>query len=312
VGGSHSHSHPHPHGRRYDSALDPVERAANRRRLTIALCLAASYMAAEAVGGYLTGSLALLADAGHMLSDVGALGLALFAVWLAQRRPTSQRTYGFHRAEILAALANGAVLVAIALAIFFEAFERFRSPQPVEGPLMMGIAAGGMAVNLASLWILSPGRGQSLNVRGAWLHVLSDTLGSAQALVAGLLIWLFGWMWADPLASVLIGVLLIFSSWNLLKEAVGVLMEGSPGHLDADVVRAAMLGVDGVAGVHDLHLWTLTSGRESVSAHLEIRDGGDPTALLAAARGVLQDRFGVEHVTLQVEPVGFEERGRCD
>ena len=312
MGGSHSHPHSHGHGRGYDTALDPGARAANRRRLAIALGLAASYLLAEAVGGYLTGSLALLADAGHMLSDVGALGLALFALWLAQRRPTSRRTYGFHRAEILAALANGALLVGIAIAIFLEAWERFEAPRPVEGPLMMAIAAGGMVVNLTSLWILSPGRGQSLNVRGAWLHVLADTLGSAQALLAGVLIWRLGWLWADPLASVLIGVLLIFSSWNLLREAVGVLMEGSPSHLDVDVVREAILAVRGVAGVHDLHLWTLTSGREALSGHVEIQAGEDSTALLATTRRMLHDRFRVDHLTLQVEPTGFEERGRCD
>jgi cobalt-zinc-cadmium efflux system protein len=301
---SHTHAHGHAHGR---SSTMPGA----RRRLTWALVLAASYMAAEAIGGYVTGSLALLADAGHMLSDVGALGLALFAMWLAQRPPTSTRTYGFHRAEILAALANGSILVGISLVIFWEAFARLRDPQPVEGPLMMGLAAGGLLINLVSLALLSGGKEHSLNVRAAWLHVMSDTLGSVQTLVAGFLIWKFAWNWADPLASILIGVLLIVSSWNVLKEAVGVLMEGAPSHLDVDRVREALLATPGVEGVHDLHLWTLTSGREALSGHVVITAEIDAVAMLSALRASLHDRFGIDHLTLQLEPKGFEEQGCC-
>ena len=282
-----------------------------RRRLRWALLLAASYMAAEAIGGYMTGSLALLADAGHMLSDVGALGLALFAMWLAQRPPTRTRTYGFHRAEILAALANGSVLVAISLVIFWEAAQRLRHPEPVQGPLMIGLALGGLAINLAMLRLLQGGREHSLNVRAAWLHVLSDTLGSVQTLVAGLLIWKLGWTWADPVASILIGVLLIFSSWNVLKEAVGVLMEGAPPHLDVDRVRESIQATAGVLGVHDLHLWTLTSGREALSGHVVIGSDEDPIHILAALRASLHQHYGIDHLTLQLEPKGFEEQGCC-
>jgi cobalt-zinc-cadmium efflux system protein len=306
----HSHaSHAHAHGHAHGSRASTMPGA--RRRLTWALLLAASYMAAEAIGGYITGSLALLADAGHMLSDVGALGLALFAMWLAQRPPTSTRTYGFHRAEILAALANGSILVGISLVIFWEAFARLRNPQPVEGPLMMGLAAGGLLINLVSLALLSGGREHSLNVRAAWLHVMSDTLGSVQTLVAGFLIWKFSWNWADPLASILIGVLLIISSWNVLKEAVGVLMEGTPSHLDVDRVREALLATPGVEGVHDLHLWTLTSGREALSGHVVITAETDAVAMLSSLRASLHDRFGIDHLTLQLEPKGFEEQGCC-
>jgi cobalt-zinc-cadmium efflux system protein len=268
-------------------------------------------MGAEAIGGFLTGSLALLADAGHMLSDVGALALALFAMWLAQRPPTRTRTYGFHRAEILAALANGSVLVAISLVIFWEAAQRLRHPEPVQGPLMMALAGGGLVVNLAMLWLLAGGREHSLNVRAAWLHVMSDTLGSLQTLAAGFLIWKLGWTWADPVASILIGVLLIFSSWNVLKEAVGVLMEGAPPHLDVDRVRETLLATPGVEGVHDLHLWTLTSGREALSGHVVIGSGEDPSLILAALRAALHQRFGIDHLTLQLEPRGFEEQGCC-
>jgi cobalt-zinc-cadmium efflux system protein len=276
-----------------------------------ALGLAAVYMLAEAIGGYLTGSLALLADAGHMMSDVAALSLALFAMWLAQRPPTAGHTYGFYRAEILAALANGSVLVAISIFVFWEAIGRLRDPHPVEGPLMIAIATGGLLVNLASLRILSGGRDQSLNVRAAWLHVLGDTLGSVQTILAGLAIWKLGWNWADPVASILIGVLLIYSSWNLLRQAVGVLMEGTPEHLDADRVRQAILSVPGVEGLHDLHLWTLTSGREALSGHVVAAPGENSTILLATVRSTLHDRFGVDHLTLQVEPRDFEEKGCC-
>lgn len=266
------------------------------------LVLSAAYMVAEAVGGLLTGSLALLADAGHMFSDVAALGLSLFAIWIAQRPPTSTRTYGYYRTEILAALANGAALVALSVYILFEAYERFWNPAEVEAPLMMAIAAGGLVVNLVGLQILSGGRTGNLNVRGAWLHVLTDALGSAQAVLAGGLIWAFGWTWVDPLASVLIALLVIYSSWSLLRESVGVLMEGVPRHIDVDDVRDTLAGIPGVSGVHDLHVWTITSGMEALSAHLVVREGDErQILLLPQVRKVLHDRFGIHHVTVQVE-----------
>lgn len=293
MGAHHHHGHAgHGHG----SAA-----AGNQKRLALTLCLSAVYMLAEAVGGILTGSLALLADAGHMLSDVAALGLSLFAIWIAQRPPSATRTYGYHRTEILAALANGAALVALSVYVLFEAYRRLREPAEVDAPLMMGIAIGGLVVNLIGLRILSGGRSESLNVRGAWLHVFTDMLGSAQAVVAGALIWAYGWTWADPLASVLISLLVIYSSWALLREAVGVLMEGAPEHIDVDDVRNALAGLPGVAGVHDLHVWTITSGREALSAHLVVREEKVRQAMLPQIRKVLHDRFGIHHVTVQLE-----------
>jgi cobalt-zinc-cadmium efflux system protein len=264
-------------------------------------------MLAEAVGGWLTGSLALLADAGHMLSDVAALGLSLFAMGMARRPATSRQTYGYHRLEILAALVNGAALVVISIFVLIEAWQRFRHPQAVNAPVMMGIAAGGLLVNLASLWILREGRDESLNVRGAWLHVLTDALGSVQALLAGGLIWAFGWQWADPAASVLISLLVIYSSWSLLREAAGVLMESAPPHIDVDEVRVAMAQVPGVLEVHDLHVWTITSGMESLSAHVVVEDARYGCDVLGEIRGALHDRFGLHHVTLQIETQAFEE-----
>lgn len=267
-------------------------------------------MLAEAVGGWLTGSLALLADAGHMLSDVAALGLSLFAMWMARRPPTSRRTYGYHRTEILAALANGATLVAISLVILFEAWERFRNPTEVNAAGMMGIAVGGLLVNLASLWILHEGRSESLNVRGAWLHVLTDALGSVQAIAAGVLIWAFGWRWADPAASVLIALLVIYSSWSLLKESTEILMEHAPSHIDVDEVRHAMASIPGVLEVHDLHVWTITSGMESLSAHVVVREERYRCDVLEEIRTVLHDRFGLHHMTVQMETETFVENGR--
>lgn len=304
----HHHGHSHAHGHAHAHGV-----ARNTRRLKITLALAAAYLVAEVAGGILANSLALLADAGHMLSDVGALGLSLFAIWMAQKPATPTRTYGYHRTEILAALANAATLIAISLFIFAEAWERFHKPQPVAGMTVMVIAVGGLAVNVTGLLILHGGRDESLNIRGAWLHLLTDALGSVGAILGGLAIWAFGWAWADPAVSVAIAVLVLYSSWHLLKESVGVLLEGTPPHIDLPAVRAAMLEVDGVEDVHDLHVWTITSGLEALSAHvvvgerMERRHSGE---ILADLHCVLHDRFGLHHLTIQIEPRDFEEH-RC-
>jgi cobalt-zinc-cadmium efflux system protein len=272
------------------------------------LLLAGGYMIAESLGGLLTNSLALLADAGHMLSDTAALGLSLFAVWNTQRPATSQRTYGYYRTEILAALVNGAALVGISIYIFLEAGRRFYSPPEVQGPLMLGIAVGGLAVNLAGLWVLGGGSHENLNIRGAWLHVFTDTLGSVGTILAGLAIWALGWNWADPAVSVVIGLLVIYSSWRLLKESVAVLMEHAPRGIDVDEVRRVLRQQPGVLGIHDLHVWTITSGLDSLSAHVVIEDGRPSAAILGQMRAVVYERFGIEHVTLQLEPEDFDER----
>lgn len=257
-------------------------------------------MVAELIGGLAANSLALLADAGHMFSDAGALGLALFAIWFARRPATARHTYGYYRAEILAALVNAGSLIAIAAFIFIEALDRFRNPPTVAGGVMMAIATGGLAVNLASLWILHSGRDENLNVRGAWLHVLSDALGSVQAIVAGGLIVAFGWSWVDPVASMLIGVLVVHSSWALMKESVGVLMEGAPANVDVEQVRDRLMQVPGARDVRDLHVWTITSGLVALSAHLSAaRPRSD---VLHALQHELQERFGIHHTTIQFDP----------
>jgi cobalt-zinc-cadmium efflux system protein len=292
TGRDHAHADPDARGSR---------RGRTGRRLAITLGLVVAYMGAEVIGGFLANSLALLADAGHMLSDAGALALALVAIRVAERPATARHTYGYHRAEILAALANGATLVAIAIVIFVEAYERMRNPPEVAGGLMMGVAVGGLLINGAGLWILHSGRDESLNVRGAWLHVLTDALGSVQAIVAGALILAFGWNWIDPVASVLIGLLVIYSAWSILGQSVAVLMERAPGHLDVDSVRAALLELPHVSNVHDLHVWTITSGFVALSVHVTCRDPAERDTALHAARQVLADRFNIRHTTIQVD-----------
>jgi cobalt-zinc-cadmium efflux system protein len=203
--------------------------------------------------------------------------------------------------EILAALANGATLVAIALLIVVEAYHRFRNPPVVEGPLMLAIAAGGLVVNGAGLWLLGGSHAHDLNVRGAWLHVLTDALGSVQALAAGMLIWLYGWYWVDPLASILIALLVIYSSWTLIAQSVAVLMEGTPSHIKVDDVRVALQGLTHVVEVHDLHVWSITSGFVALSAHLVVASESIDESVLRSSEQLLSSRFGIRHTTIQID-----------
>lgn len=287
--------HGHAHGTSAHKATS------NRRRLGTALGLTGIYMVAEVVGGYLSNSLALLADAGHMLSDVAALGLSLAAVTWSQRPATAQRTYGFHRAEIVAALINGAALLVVAVFIAIEAWERVSKPESVDATLMITIAAGGLLINLINLRILSGGRNDSLNVKGAWLHVMADMLGSIGAIIAGLAIWVFGWTWADPIASLVITALVVYSAWGLLRETLDVLMQSVPSHITLDEVIRALKAQAGVVDVHDLHIWSLTSGKHVCTAHLVVDREANPQAVITAARRTLLDRFSIDHTTLQVE-----------
>jgi cobalt-zinc-cadmium efflux system protein len=314
----HDHGHHHHHGtgdpepgathpcNPYSHPLDARKTAdhAQTRRLAGVLALTLAYTVAEVVGGWLSNSLALLADAGHMMTDNAALMLALFAAWFARRPPDPNRTYGYQRAEILAALANGVALVVICLFIFWEAAKRFRSPPEVEYGLMAIVAAGGLAVNLIAAWILH-GRHHGLNVRAAYLHVLGDLLGSIGALGAAGLIAAFGWTWADPLASVIIGGIIIFSSTRLVLDSVNVLMEGVPSHLDADEIRRCLLSTPGVVEIHDLHVWSLSGGAPLLTAHLVTDHALRPSDVLKTATRSLRERFGITHATLQLEPPDF-------
>lgn len=273
----------------------------NVRRLTVTLVLVIGYMVAEVVGGLWANSLALLADAGHMLSDAGALALSLLAMSIARRPPSTTHTFGYQRAEILAALVNGALLVAISGTIFVAAYHRIGDPPAVRGGLMMVVSSGGLAVNLAGLWILHGGRKQSLNVRGAWLHVASDALGSLGAIVAAVCVTWFGWNWADPVASLVIAVLVVFSAWALLRSTVGVLMQAVPSHIDIAAVHGALVSIAGVREVHDLHVWSVTSGKDVVSAHVTAEPGADREAVMSEVQRRLRERFDLRHSTIQFD-----------
>src|SRR5262245_58937726 len=250
----HAHDHAHPHAHLGSHHHDHT-RGASQRTLLIVLVLTFGYMLAEAIGGYLANSLALLSDAGHMLTDVAALTLSLFAVRFASRPATPRKTYGFYRLEILAALANGVTLIVLSILICVEAYHRLAYPEPVRGWTLIWISTGGLAVNLISAWMLSHSHDENLNVRGALLHVLGDLLGSVAAIAAGVMIIWRGWIWADPVFSFVISLLIIYSSWRLVADAVNVLLEGAPSHINAAAVEEAMRSAPGVRAVHDLHIW---------------------------------------------------------
>jgi cobalt-zinc-cadmium efflux system protein len=281
-------------------------RGASQRTLLIVLALTFGYMLAEAVGGYIANSLALLSDAGHMLTDVAALGLSLFAVRFASRPATPRKTFGFYRLEILAALANGVTLIVISLLICVEAYRRLLAPEPVQGWTLVWISTGGLAVNMLSAKLLSHSHEHSLNIRGAFLHVLGDLLGSAAAIAAGVMIIWRGWGWADPVFSVIISVLIIYSSWRLVADAVNVLLEGTPSHINAAAVEESMRSVTGVRAVHDLHIWTITSGRHAITVHVVINDASESYRILREVREMLSERFALTHSTIQIEDPTFD------
>jgi len=301
----HTHRHAHPHTR-HDGLRHDHTREASQRTLLIVLALTFVYMLAEAIGGYLANSLALLSDAGHMLTDVAALTLSLFAVRFASRPATPRKTYGFYRLEILAALANGVTLIVLSLLICLEAYHRLRRPEAVQGWTLIWISAGGLAVNLTSAWMLSHSHDGNLNVRGALLHVLGDLLGSVAAIAAGVMIIWRGWIWADPLFSVAISLLIIYSSWRLVADAVNVLLEATPSHINAAAVEEAVRTVPGVRAVHDLHIWTITSGRHAVTAHVVINDASESYRILREVREMLAARFALTHSTIQIEDPTFD------
>ena len=264
-------------------------------------------MVAEVVGAWWTGSLALLADAGHMFTDVAALILALTAVWFGSRPATSKKTFGYYRLEIIAALVNGVALVVMSLLIFYGAYERWIDPPVVRSGPMMLVAAGGLTVNLICAWILRGRHEIDLNVRGVWMHVIGDALGSVAAIAAGACMALFGWYRADALFSVVIGLLIIWGSMRLIRESTNVLLEGTPAHINLAAVEDAILATNGVSNVHDLHVWTITSGRDALSAHVIHAHSISQPDLLRELRTKLHDRFGVDHLTIQMETPDFED-----
>jgi cobalt-zinc-cadmium efflux system protein len=292
-------SHGHAHG---------LDRTRSRRALAVVLALTAFYAVFELVGGLLTGSLALLADAGHMAGDVAALALALFAGWLAGRPATLQRSFGYQRAEILAALANGIVLVAISVWIFIEAVQRLADPPEILAGWVLVVALAGLAVNAAGALILAHERMQSLNVRAAFLHVLADLASTAGVICAALVVIATGWRQADAVAGIGIGILVLASTWSILRDSLSILLEAAPAGIDAAEVGRSMAAAEGVVEVHDLHIWTITSGFPALSAHVLVRGGDDCHARRRELEQLLEREFGLRHTTLQVEHVG-ERRG---
>jgi cobalt-zinc-cadmium efflux system protein len=270
------------------------------RRLILVVAITASFMVVEAVAGWLSGALALLADAGHMLIDVAALTLSAFTAWLAQRPASPKRTFGYLRLEILAALVNGVALVGISVGITVEAIQRVKDPHAIDALMFLVVAALGLGVNLVSLRLLHGLRHGSLNVRGAYLHVLGDALGSVGALLAAVIVALTGWTQADAIVSIVLSVLILFGAWSLLRESVNVLLEAAPADMPLDAVRTRLLGVSGVRDVHDLHVWTVTSGVVAMSGHAVVPVLADhPDALQSML--VELEHFGIRHATLQLE-----------
>jgi cobalt-zinc-cadmium efflux system protein len=269
-------------------------------RLRVVLVLTAVFMVVEAVGGWLSGSLALLADAGHMLTDVGALALSLVTAWIAQRPAAANKTFGYLRWEILAALVNGAALFGIAALIVVEAIQRLQEPHPIRTGLFLVVAAAGLVVNLVSLAVLHRVREGSLNVRGAYLHVMGDALGSVGALAAAAVVALTGWTLADPIVSIALSLLILVGAWRLLRESTDILLEAAPRHVSMPEVQRRMLAVPGVSAVHDLHVWTVTTGMVAMSGHAVVPDLVAHPGVLEGIRGEM-GRLGIGHVTIQLE-----------
>ena len=297
MGAEHGHDHHHGHGHTHGRV-----HAQNESRVAWAALLTGGFMLVEAAGGLFAGSLALLADAGHMLTDAASLTLAWLAFRIARRPADWQRTYGFHRFQVLAAYSNGLALFFIALAIGYEALHRLREPiQILAGP-MLAIAAIGLLVNLGALAVLHGAERENLNVRGAMLHALSDLLGSAAAIVAALVILWTGWTPIDPLLSVLVGLLILRSAWFLVREAGHILLEGAPTHFDVRTLREELMAaVPGVEDIHHVHAWSLTQDKPMITLHARIVDAQAGDRIASAIKGLLRARYGVDHATIEIE-----------
>ncbi|MHB0963103.1 MAG: cation diffusion facilitator family transporter [Gemmatimonadaceae bacterium] len=288
-----------PHGHDHGSDASH-QHSPGTAGLKAALWLTLAFFFAEVVGGWLANSLALLADAGHMLTDVGALGLSLFVAWFSRQPGTASKTFGYLRWEILAAFLNGSVLLLVSVGIVWEAVGRLRHPEPLQSGLMLVVATGGLVVNVIAARLLHTGASSSLNVRGAYLHVLGDLLGSVAAILAGLAVRYKGWTVADPVASIVMTLFIVRGAWALVRESVDVLLEAVPPHISLEAVRAAIAAVPGVTSVHDLHVWTVTSGMVAMSVHVVVPDAADHQAALEQVHAAMA-RFSIGHVTVQIE-----------
>lgn len=291
----------HAHGSHGRAPADGSAAAQHKARLKWALVLTASFMVVEVIGGLVTGSLALIADAAHMLTDAGGLVLALIAIHFGERAATPQKTYGYVRMEVLAAAANAVVLLVVTVFVLYEAYDRFLNPPQVLGGPMAAVAVAGLIVNLISMKLLSAGSSESLNVKGAYFEVMSDMLASLGVLIAAIVILFTGWTLADPLIGAGIGLFIIPRTWMLLREAIYILMEGTPPHVDLTLLEKTLLAIPGVTAVHDLHVWTITSGLDSMSCHLVVADMARARETLAAAQVAMRETYGLSHSTIQVE-----------
>lgn len=295
MGHNHSHGHSHGHGHSHSHT-------SNKKALFLSFLLIASFMIVEVIGGFMTNSLALLSDAGHMLSDAAALGLSLFAMKLGERKATQSKTFGYKRFEIIAAGLNGLTLILISVYIFYEAYHRFLNPPEVQSMGMLAISVIGLLVNIIAAWILMRGdKDENLNVRSAFLHVLGDMLGSVGAIAAALMIYFFNWGMADPLASIAVATLIIISGWRVTKESLHVLMEGTPDQIKLNEVKQALMKIPNVTDVHDVHVWSITSGVFMLSGHIAVAGEGLHDHILRQAQSLLHDEFDIDHSTLQVE-----------
>lgn len=279
----------------------------NKRALKLVFGFTSFYLVAEVVGGLLTGSLALLADAGHMLTDVAGIGLALMAIRFGERPATPTRTYGYYRVEILAALTNAVVLIGISIYILYEAYERFKNPPEISTGPMLIVAVIGLGVNIAGMVLLKKGSQESLNMKGAYFEVLSDMLTSVGVIIAAVIMWATGWYYADPLISAGIGLFILPRTWVLLREAVGVLLEGTPSDVNLAAIREVIARLPGVREMHDVHVWTLTSGVNAMSAHVVIIDDSLHNELLSAIHDTITHNFKIAHVTVQLEREGWKD-----
>ncbi len=263
--------------------------------------LTSSFMLVEFIGGLLTNSLALMADAGHMLTDAAALALSTFALWFSSRPATEGKTYGFYRVEILSALINGIGLGTISLIIFYNAYHRLFNPPKVQIKLMLSIAIAGLFVNLAGAWLLHRVHDSNLNIRGAFLHIVGDAASSVGAILAGVLMWIGNWYWADPLASLLVGFLILYNAWGLVRDSVDILLEGTPSHINLESVKSDLSEVPGVNSIHDLHIWTLTSGIHALSCHAVVNENDNSHTILKDLTFRIKEKYHIEHATIQLE-----------
>jgi cobalt-zinc-cadmium efflux system protein len=285
------------------------EKEDGKYRLTVALLITASWFVIELTGGFYANSLALLADAAHMLTDLAALGLSLFAIKISTRPATHQKTFGYLRAEILAALANGIFLILIGFYVFYESYKRLRQPPEVKSLPMLIIAATGLVANLVTASLLFRSRRENLNLRGAFLHVVGDTLGSIGAIVAGFLMMLRQWYLADPIVSAIVGALILYSSWELVSESIDILLESTPRHLKISQILNDLGAMSGVVSVHDLHVWSITSDMTAMSCHVVLRQNEDAGAALSKLNSLMWEKYGIEHTTIQIEFENWSHHG---